>query len=40
MSPNCREPNQPVPQDTKFIYTRLNQFEAVAWSKYTPREKP
>lgn len=35
-----RDPNQPVPQDTKFIHTRPNRFEAVAWSKYTPREQP
>lgn len=34
------DPNQPVPQDTKFIHTRPNRFEAVAWSKYTPREQP
>lgn len=26
-----------MPQDTKFIHTRPNRFEAVAWSKYDPR---
>lgn len=39
VSPNHRDPNQRVPQDTKFIHTRPNQFEAVAWSKHTPREQ-
>lgn len=34
-----RDPNQPVPQDTKFIHTRPNRFEEVAWSKYDPREQ-
>ncbi|XP_075815138.1 neuroligin-4, X-linked-like [Microtus pennsylvanicus] len=33
------DPNQPVPQDTKFIHTRPNRFEEVAWSKYDPREQ-
>ncbi|KAF3843029.1 hypothetical protein F7725_001878 [Dissostichus mawsoni] len=29
----------PVPQDTKFIHTKPNRFEEVAWSKYTPKEQ-
>ncbi|KAL6093753.1 hypothetical protein STEG23_037298 [Scotinomys teguina] len=33
------DPNRPVPQDTKFIHTRPNRFEAVAWAKYDPREQ-
>ncbi|XP_055461179.1 neuroligin-4, X-linked isoform X2 [Psammomys obesus] len=33
------DPNRPVPQDTKFAHTRPNRFEAVAWPKYTPRER-
>ncbi|XP_038173513.2 neuroligin-4, X-linked, partial [Arvicola amphibius] len=33
------DPNRPVPQDTKFIHTRPNRFEEVAWSKYDPREQ-
>lgn len=33
------DPNQPVPQDTKFIHTKPNRFEEVAWSKYTPKEQ-
>ncbi|CAO2623910.1 Neuroligin-4, X-linked [Lemmus lemmus] len=33
------DPNQPVPQDTKFIHTKPNRFEEVAWSKYNPREQ-
>lgn len=28
-----------MPQDTKFIHTRPNRFEEVAWSKYDPREQ-
>lgn len=28
-----------MPQDTKFAHTRPNRFEAVAWPKYTPRER-
>jgi len=28
-----RDPNKPVPQDTKFIHTKANRFEEVAWSK-------
>uniref|UniRef100_A0AAV2JY41 Neuroligin n=1 Tax=Knipowitschia caucasica TaxID=637954 RepID=A0AAV2JY41_KNICA len=34
-----QDPNQPVPQDTKFIHTKPNRFEEVAWSKYTPKEQ-
>lgn len=34
-----RDPNQPVPQDTKFIHTKPNRFEEVAWAKYTPKEQ-
>ncbi|XP_037323091.2 neuroligin-3b isoform X1 [Pungitius pungitius] len=30
------DPNKPVPQDTKFIHTKANRFEEVAWSKYDP----
>ncbi|XP_035309810.1 LOW QUALITY PROTEIN: neuroligin-4, X-linked-like [Cricetulus griseus] len=33
------DPNRPVPQDTKFIHTKPNRFEEVAWSKYSPREQ-
>uniref|UniRef100_A0A4W5NJX9 Neuroligin 4 X-linked b n=1 Tax=Hucho hucho TaxID=62062 RepID=A0A4W5NJX9_9TELE len=33
------DPNQPVPQDTKFIHTKPNRFEEVAWAKYTPKEQ-
>ncbi|XP_012890872.1 PREDICTED: neuroligin-4, X-linked-like [Dipodomys ordii] len=33
------DPNQPVPQDTKFIHTKPNRFEEVAWSKYNPRDQ-
>lgn len=28
-----------MPQDTKFIHTKPNRFEEVAWSKYNPREQ-
>lgn len=38
-APARRDPNRPVPQDTKFIHTRPNRFEEVAWSKYDPREQ-
>ena len=34
-----RDPNKPVPQDTKFIHTKANRFEEVAWSKYNPRDQ-
>ena len=38
--PPHRDPNQPVPQDTKFIHTHPNWFEAVTWLTYSPREHP
>ena len=34
-----RDPNKPVPQDTKFIHTKANRFEEVAWSKYNPQDQ-
>ncbi|XP_077447573.1 neuroligin-3b [Stigmatopora argus] len=33
------DPNKPVPQDTKFIHTKANRFEEVAWSKYDPYDQ-
>uniref|UniRef100_UPI00359018F2 neuroligin-4, X-linked-like isoform X2 n=1 Tax=Myxine glutinosa TaxID=7769 RepID=UPI00359018F2 len=33
------DPNRPVPQDTKFIHTKPNRFEEVAWSKYNPKDQ-
>ncbi|XP_054915185.1 neuroligin 4 X-linked a [Poeciliopsis prolifica] len=33
------DPNQPVPQDTKFIHTKPNRFEEVAWTKYNPKDE-
>uniref|UniRef100_A0A8C4N575 Carboxylesterase type B domain-containing protein n=1 Tax=Eptatretus burgeri TaxID=7764 RepID=A0A8C4N575_EPTBU len=33
------DPNQPVPQDTKFIHTKPNRFEEVAWTKYNPKNQ-
>ncbi|XP_041443349.1 neuroligin-2 isoform X2 [Xenopus laevis] len=33
------DPNQPVPQDTKFIHTKPNRFEEVVWTKFNPKEK-
>ncbi|XP_035145774.2 neuroligin-4, X-linked isoform X2 [Callithrix jacchus] len=33
------DPNQPVPQDTKFIHMKPNRFEEVAWSKYNPKDQ-
>ncbi|TTA98326.1 Neuroligin-4, X-linked [Bagarius yarrelli] len=33
------DPNEPVPQDTKFIHTKPNRFEEVAWSKYNPKDQ-
>uniref|UniRef100_A0A3B3ZY71 Uncharacterized protein n=1 Tax=Periophthalmus magnuspinnatus TaxID=409849 RepID=A0A3B3ZY71_9GOBI len=33
------DPNQPVPQDTKFIHTKPNRFEEVAWTKYNPKDQ-
>ena len=35
----CSDPNKPVPQDTKFIHTKANRFEEVAWSKYNPQDQ-
>ena len=35
--PPRRDPNQPVAQDTRFVHTRPNRFEEVAWAKYDPR---
>lgn len=39
--PSCAhsDPNQPVPQDTKFIHTKPNRFEEVVWSKFNSKEK-
>ncbi|XP_048379990.1 neuroligin-1-like isoform X6 [Stegostoma tigrinum] len=34
------DPNKPVPQDTKFIHTKPNRFEEVAWTKFNSKEKP
>jgi len=39
LSVSRRDPNKPVPQDTKFIHTKANRFEEVAWSKYNPRDQ-
>ncbi|XP_066564946.1 neuroligin-1 [Amia ocellicauda] len=33
------DPNQPVPQDTKFIHTKPNRFEEVAWTRYTQKDQ-
>ncbi|XP_073429029.1 neuroligin-2 isoform X1 [Dendrobates tinctorius] len=33
------DPNQPVPQDTKFIHTKPNRFEEMVWTKFNPKEK-
>ncbi|XP_043558149.1 neuroligin-1 isoform X4 [Chiloscyllium plagiosum] len=33
------DPNQPVPQDTKFIHTKPNRFEEVAWSRYSQKDQ-
>lgn len=37
--PLYSDPNQPVPQDTKFIHTKPNRFEEVAWSRYTQKDQ-
>ncbi|TKC33286.1 hypothetical protein EI555_003900, partial [Monodon monoceros] len=39
--PRCvhSDPNQTVPQDTKFIHTKRNRFEEVVWSKFNSKEK-
>ncbi|KAJ8349826.1 hypothetical protein SKAU_G00249560 [Synaphobranchus kaupii] len=33
------DPNQPVPQDTKFIHTKPNRFEEVIWTKFSSKDK-
>ncbi|XP_069500518.1 neuroligin-2 isoform X1 [Ambystoma mexicanum] len=33
------DPNQPVPQDTKFIHTKPNRFEEVVWTKFNTKDK-
>ncbi|XP_051967923.1 neuroligin-1 isoform X6 [Xyrauchen texanus] len=33
------DPNQPVPQDTKFIHTKPNRFEEVAWTRYNQKDQ-
>ncbi|XP_056108769.1 neuroligin-1 isoform X2 [Rhinichthys klamathensis goyatoka] len=33
------DPNQPVPQDTKFIHTKPNRFEEVAWMRYNQKDQ-
>uniref|UniRef100_A0A4W3GCT9 Uncharacterized protein n=1 Tax=Callorhinchus milii TaxID=7868 RepID=A0A4W3GCT9_CALMI len=40
LSLSHRDPNKPVPQDTKFIHTKPNRFEEVAWTKFNAKEKP
>lgn len=35
----ARDPNQPVPQDTKFIHTKPNRFEEVAWTRYNQKDQ-
>lgn len=37
--PLPRDPNQPVPQDTKFIHTKPNRFEEVAWTRYNQKDQ-
>uniref|UniRef100_A0A8C5SZX5 Uncharacterized protein n=1 Tax=Laticauda laticaudata TaxID=8630 RepID=A0A8C5SZX5_LATLA len=34
-----RDPNHPVPQDTKFIHTKPNRFEEVVWTKFNTKDK-
>ena len=34
-----RDPNLPVPQDTKFIHTKPNRFEEVIWTKFSSKDK-
>uniref|UniRef100_A0A672LLB5 Neuroligin 2a n=1 Tax=Sinocyclocheilus grahami TaxID=75366 RepID=A0A672LLB5_SINGR len=34
-----RDPNLPVPQDTKFIHTKPNRFEEVIWTKFNSKDK-
>ncbi|KAK4805153.1 hypothetical protein QYF61_007824 [Mycteria americana] len=33
------DPNQPVPQDTKFIHTKPNRFEEVVWTRFDGKDK-
>ncbi|XP_066506593.1 neuroligin-2b [Hoplias malabaricus] len=33
------DPNNPVPQDTKFIHTKPNRFEEVTWTKFSSKDK-
>ncbi|XP_077389575.1 neuroligin-1 isoform X4 [Festucalex cinctus] len=33
------DPNQPVPQDTKFIHTKPNRFEEVVWTRYNQKDQ-
>lgn len=36
---STRDPNLPVPQDTKFIHTKPNRFEEVIWTKFNSKDK-
>lgn len=38
-SGSSRDPNIPVPQDTKFIHTKPNRFEEVVWTKFSSKDK-
>lgn len=38
-SGSFRDPNVPVPQDTKFIHTKPNRFEEVVWTKFSSKDK-
>lgn len=38
-SGSFRDPNIPVPQDTKFIHTKPNRFEEVVWTKFSSKDK-
>ncbi|XP_039575462.1 neuroligin-2-like, partial [Passer montanus] len=37
--PPRSDPNQPVPQDTKFIHTKPNRFEEVVWTRFDGKDK-
>lgn len=37
--PPNSDPNQPVPQDTKFIHTKPNRFEEVVWTRFDGKDK-
>ena len=39
LPPPHRDPNLPVPQDTKFIHTKPNRFEEVIWTKFNSKDK-